>query len=385
MQAGWHKGAPSPFPLPLGERIKERGKRYFEMKKLTIPHSNQQRMELLRLGILSTAGINTMAIFNVIEKVDGVRLQAVASRNLTDAEKYANKHDIPQSYGDYQDILDLPYIDAAYIPLPNSMHAEWAMKALRAGKHVLCEKPMAVSVKEAQELLKEQKKSGKVLMEAFHYRYHPLAQKVEEMTRGGELGDVVEVGASFCTWLPGSKHIRYSKELKGGALWDLGCYTVDAVRWIAGCDEAKVTSAEMKMMPVCVRERTGRRTGVDHTTRANLQFANGIKANIHVTFKHLFPIELKITGTRGSLRVFSPFMPVVPAGRKLRLPVYQMWLKKGMLLKPYVFPSEPTYYYQLCAFRDAILAKQQPVTSPEACIVNTKINEAIRHKTKIKE
>lgn len=346
------------------------------MKRTTTERrSKQQSQESLRLGILSTAGINTMAIFNVIKKVDGFRLQAVASRDSAAAEKYANERGIPQSYGNYQDILDLPYIDAVYIPLPNSMHAEWAIKALQAGKHVLCEKPMAVSVGEAKALIEAQKKTGNVLMEAFHYRYHPLALKVVEMVREGQLGDVMEVSASLCTWLPGSKHIRYSKELKGGALWDLGCYTVDAVRWIADCDEAKVTSAEMKMM----------HTGADHTAKAELQFTNGIKATIHVTFNHLFPIELRVKGTRGSLWVLSPFMPVVPAGKKLRLPVYQMWLRKGGFLKPYVFPSQPTYYYQLCAFRDAILAEQQPVTTPEACLANTKIIEAIRHKTNIKE
>lgn len=324
----------------------------------------------LRIGILSTAGINTMAIFNVIDRVEGMRVQAVASRNLAAAEKYANKHGVPQAYGSYDEILEFPFIDAVYIPLPNSMHAEWTIKALEAGKHVLCEKPMAVSVKEGQDMLKAQKKSGKILMEAFHYRYHPLALKVEEIVRGGDIGDVTEVNTGFCQWLTGSNTICFDKNLAGGVLWDMGCYCVNAVRWLAGCDDADVTAAEMKMM----------RTGVDHTASASLVFSNGVKANIYTTFKHFFPVNLIVKGTRGSLYVFAPFNPVVAATKNVRIPIYRMTVKRGVVPKPYFFPTEATYTYQLCAFRDAILHGKKVVTSPQDCLANTKIIEAIKNK-----
>ncbi len=324
----------------------------------------------LRLGILSTAGINTMAIFNVIDRVEGMRVQAVASRNLAAAEKYANKHGVPQAYGSYDDILNLPFIAAVYIPLPNSMHAEWTIKALEAGKHVLCEKPMAVSAEEAQDMLRAQKKSGKILMEAFHYRYHPLALKVEEIVRGGDIGDVTEINTGFCQWLTGSNKVGFNKNLAGGVLWDMGCYCVNAARWLAGCDDAAVTSAEMKMM----------RTGVDHTARASLEFSNGIKANIYTTFRHFFPVNLIVKGTRGSLYVFAPFNPVIAAAKNVRVPIYRMTVKRGVVPKPYFFPMEATYTYQLCAFRDAIRDGKNFTTTGQDGLANTKLIEAIRVK-----
>ena len=325
----------------------------------------------LRLGILSTAGINTMAVFNVVERVKGMRVQAVASRNAQTAEKYANKFNVPQAYGAYDEILNLPFIDAVYIPLPNSMHAEWTIKALEAGKHVLCEKPLASSVKEVQDMIKAQKKSGKVLMEAFHYRYHPLALKVEEIVRGGDIGDVMEVNSGFCQWLPGSNKIYHDKNLAGGVLWDMGCYCVNAVRWLADCDEAEIISAEMKMM----------HTGVDHTTRATLEFKNGVKANIYASFRQLFPVNLIVKGTRGSVYVFAPFVPVIPASKNIRIPVYRMNVKRGIMPKLYFFPVEATFTYQLRAFRDAIVEGTSFPTTPQACIANTKIIEDIMKKS----
>lgn len=352
-------------------------------------------MQPLRLGIISTAGINTLTIFNVVNKIEGIIVQAVASRDLKTAEKYANKYNIPQAYGNYNEVINLPYIDCVYIPLPNSLHCEWTIKALKAGKNVLCEKPMATSLKEANTLIKTQKESGKILMEAMHYRYHPVIQKAEEIVRGGEIGEIIEVSSSFCQWiplyklqsklsqgkisdaissffqsLPISRQTSYRSDLKEGVLWDMGCYTIDAVRWIAGCNTAKVVSTEMKMM----------HTGIDHTTKARLLFSNGVNASIYVSYQHFFPMNLKIKGSKGSLVITSPFSPVAPVG-PLNIPVYQMWVRKGISLKPYIiFPTETTYYYQLCAFRDAVINGQQPITSPQSCLENTKIIEAIQRK-----
>lgn len=350
-------------------------------------------MQPLRLGIISTAGINALAIFNVIKKVEGIIVQAVASRGLKTADEYANRYNIPQAYGDYNEVINLPYIDCVYISLPNSLHSEWTIKALKAGKNVLCEKPMATSTKEANELIKTQDKSGKILMEAMHYRYHPVIQKAEEIVRGGEIGEIIEVSSSFCQFLPLYKlqsklsqgkisdaimsffqslpidrQTSYRKELKEGVLWDMGCYTIDAVRWIAGCNSAKVISAQMKMM----------HTGIDHTTKARLLFSNGVKASIYVSYKHFFPMDLRVKGSKGSLVITSPFSPVAPVG-PLNIPVYQMWVRKGISLKPYIlFPTETTYYYQLCAFRDAVINEQQPITSVLSCLANTKIIEEIQ-------
>jgi predicted dehydrogenase len=352
--------------------------------------------EFLRIGILSTAGISVLSIINVIKKIEGFVLQAVGSRDLKTAEKYANKYSIPQAYGSYEEILNLPYIDCVYIPLPNFLHFEWTIKALKSHKNVLCEKPMVTSKREAKSLIKEKRKTGKILMEAMHYRYHPLARKLEEIVRSGDIGKIIEVNSSFCQWIPiwrfqnfllkgklkeailsfpdfipVDKNSSYKKEKKEGALLDIGCYTVDAVRWIANCDTAKIISAEMQMM----------KGGVDHTTRANLLFLNGVKASIYVSYKKFFPMEIRVKGTKGSIIFTSPFAPVISISENLNIPVYQMWIKKGISIYPYIiFPTETTYYYQLLAFRDAVFKCENPITSIENSLANIEIIEKIIEK-----
>lgn len=345
------------------------------------------KREPLRLGIISTASINYLAILSVIQKINGIVVQAVASRNRIKAEEYANKQFIPQAYGSYEEMLEMPFIDCVYISLPNSMHAKWAIKALESGKHVLCEKPMATCKEEAQQLLEAQNKSGKILMEAMHYRYHPVLLKVEEIIRNGEIGKVVEVNSAFCQWLPVSNHVRYEKDLKGGVLLDMGCYTIDSVRFIFNLDNllsgncifnldkspVTIIKAKMKML----------KTGVDCSTQASLLFSNDVRASIYVSYEHYFPIEISVKGTKGSLYLFSPFAPVFPISKFFNLPLYQLWIKKAFKTYPIIiFPLETTYYYQLTAFRDFIIYGNKPKTSPEECLLNTMIIDEIREKAK---
>lgn len=339
----------------------------------------------LRLGILSTAGISVLSIINEIKKIDGIILQAVASRTKKRAEEYANRFGIPQAYGSYDELLSIPYIDCVYIPLPNSMHFNWSIKALEKGKNVLCEKPLVTSTKEVLSLVKAQKKSGKVLMEAMHYRYHPLWKKVEEITRGGEIGDIVKINVNFCQWLPLWKFqneiykgktkeaiLSFFKKYNESVLFDMGCYTIDAARQIANCNEARIISAKMKTT----------NAGFDHTTYADILFANGIKASIYVSYQHFFPVDIRVKGTKGSLVLSSPFSPVVPA-QPVNIPISQLWIKKGIFSYPCViFPTETTYYYQLRAFRDAVTTKQEPITSLQNCLANTKIMEDIQKKAR---
>lgn len=352
--------------------------------------------EFLRIGILSTSGVSVFSILNASRKIKGVVVQAVASRSLKDAERYANRFNIPQAYGSYEEILNLPYIDAVYIPLPNSLHGFWTIKALKAGKNVLCEKPMATSIKEVREIIKTRETSGKILMEAMHYRYHPIIKKMVEVIKSGKIGKVREVRASFCqwiplwkmqnailrgkpsevissffNWIPISKNVPYKKQLKEGALWDIGCYCVDALRLIAECDEAEIISAKMEMMP----------KGIDCETSAEILFANGIRGKIYVSYKHFFPIEIKVKGTDGTLILTFPFMPVISLAGNRNLLISSLWVRRNSIFYPYVIrEKEPTYYYQLLAFKEAIFKNKNPVTSAENCFANTQIIEAIIEK-----
>jgi predicted dehydrogenase len=194
----------------------------------------------LRIGVLGTARISTTALLEPAARVPEVRVAAVGARNSSRATAYAEQHDIPVAYGSYDGLLADPDIDAVYIPLPNSLHGPWTLLAIAAGKHVLCEKPFASNAAEAARVADAAAASGLVVMEAMHYRYHPLIWRLAELT--GELGPVrhIQCWTSFVISDPGD--IRYDYALGGGALMDGGCYALDCLR-LLGPGEPAVTGA----------------------------------------------------------------------------------------------------------------------------------------------
>jgi predicted dehydrogenase len=194
----------------------------------------------LRIGVLGTARISATALLEPAARVPEVRVAAVAARDASRATAYAEQHDIPVAYGSYDGLLADPDIDAVYIPLPNSLHGPWTLLAIAAGKHVLCEKPFASNAAEAARVADAAAASGLVVMEAMHYRYHPLIWRLAELT--GELGPVrhIQCWTSFVISDPGD--IRYDYALGGGALMDGGCYALDCLR-LLGPGEPAVTAA----------------------------------------------------------------------------------------------------------------------------------------------
>jgi predicted dehydrogenase len=194
----------------------------------------------LRIGVLGTARISATALLGPAASVPEVTVAAVAARNRSRAAAYAQEHQIPAAYDGYQTLLEDPDIDAVYIPLPNSAHGPWTLTAIAAGKHVLCEKPFASNALEAERVADAAAGSGLVVMEAMHYRYHPLIGRLSELT--GELGPVrhIQCWTSFVISDPGD--IRYDYALGGGALMDGGCYAIDCLR-LLGPGEPAVTAA----------------------------------------------------------------------------------------------------------------------------------------------
>ncbi len=191
-------------------------------------------MEVVRIGVLGAARIAPAALLKPARNVARAEVVAIAARDPARAEKFATKHGVPAVFADYMALIDAPDIDAIYNPLPNGLHAQWTTAALEAGKHVLCEKPLTANAAEAEQLGAVAQRTGRVLMEAFHWRYHPLAQRMVEIVRGGELGPLRHVSASLCFPLPLFSDIRYRYDLGGGALMDAGCYTVHIVRTLGG-------------------------------------------------------------------------------------------------------------------------------------------------------
>src|SRR5919108_1383071 len=187
----------------------------------------------IRIGVLGAAAIVPMALTNPARSIPEAQILAIAARDPKRAQAFARKHHIPRLHQTYSDLLADPEIDAIYNPLPNSLHAEWTIRALKAGKHVLCEKPFASNAQEAEEMAKVARETGLVLSEAFAYRYHPLTAIVKQIVASGELGTVRHIEAQFCFLLPSAKNIRFQYKLAGGALMDCGCYPVSLIRYLA--------------------------------------------------------------------------------------------------------------------------------------------------------
>jgi xylose dehydrogenase (NAD/NADP) len=194
---------------------------------------------ILRWGLLSTAHIN-QALIPILHSSSGHSLQAVASRDLATARRYAQKHEIPTAHGSYEALLEDPDVDVVYVSLPNHRHTEWTIRALQSGKHVLCEKPLALNVSDVDSMARASAETGRVLAEAFMYRHHAQTLRVQELVRSGAVGNVQLVNGAFTFNIHRSGDIRLSPETGGGSVWDVGCYAISYARMMAGADPAEV-------------------------------------------------------------------------------------------------------------------------------------------------
>jgi D-xylose 1-dehydrogenase (NADP+, D-xylono-1,5-lactone-forming) len=248
----------------------------------------------VRLGLLSTARINR-AIIGAAAKTDAVEVVAVASRDAERAEAYAREHAIPRSHGSYEALLADPEVDAVYVSLPNSLHVEWTLRALEAGKHVLCEKPLARDPDAVERMFDAAAERGLVVMEAFMYRHHPQTRALRECVASGRLGELRQVRASFAFTLDDPDNVRLRPELDGGALMDLGCYCVSGARLVAG--EPELVYGRLRLAP----------TGVDAAFTAVLAFPGDVFAEFHCAFDLPYESGLEAIGSAGRVLVREPF------------------------------------------------------------------------------
>ena len=229
-----------------------------------------------------------------------MELRAVAARDGERARAFAAKHGIPVVHTSYEALLADPEIDAVYNPLPNGLHGLWTMRALRAGKHVLCEKPFTANAEEARAVAAVAQGTGRFVMEAFHWRYHPLAARMLEIVASGEIGELRHVEAQLCAPLLNTRDIRYRPELAGGAAMDMGCYALHFVRTLGGA-EPRVTAARAKLLA----------PGVDRAMEIELAFPNGAtgRAVCSMLSWRLLAASGSVLGTRGRLRILNPWAP----------------------------------------------------------------------------
>ncbi len=300
-----------------------------------------------------------MALIQPAERAAGVTVGAIAARDRSTAESFAKKHRIHRVHDSYADLIDDPELDAIYNPLPNGLHGTWSMRALRAGKDVLCEKPLAANAGEAIEMVECAQRTGRRLIEAFHYRYHRLVEELREIIAGGIIGEVEHYQASFVVPIIRSSDIRYSYDLAGGAMMDLGCYAVHLIRSLAAA-EPRVERAR------CV-ERPAK---IDRTMEADLVFADGRSAEILCSMwsPKILRADARIVGDRGVIRVLNFVAPHLYHSIKIET-------AGGTATRKVGGPS--TYTAQLDAFAVAVRTGQPAITEGRDCIDNMKVIDAV--------
>ncbi|MRH90920.1 gfo/Idh/MocA family oxidoreductase [Nocardia sp. SYP-A9097] len=320
---------------------------------------NEPAVAPLRIGILGAARIAPSALINPAKKNPEVEVAAVAARNPGRAKAYASKHGIDGVYDDYAKLIAAPDLDAVYIPLPNGLHGKWTRAALAAGKHVLCEKPFTANADEAREIADLAKDSDRVVMEAFHYRYHPLTLAAEKVIASGELGKLVRVEAAFCIPLPVFSDIRYNYDLAGGALMDTGCYAVHMARVLGG-ENPEVTAAQAKV----------RDPRIDRAMTAELAFPSGHTGSIRCSMwsSDLLRATARVIGEQGELHILNFIGPQFPHRLTVRS-------ERGKRVER--FTHRPTYAFQLDAFAAAVLRGEPVKTPPQDSIDNMTVIDAI--------
>ncbi len=254
-------------------------------------------MTPLRWGILGTARINRMLI-PPLRVSPGNRLIAVASRDLARGEAYAREWEIGRVHGSYEALIADPEIDAVYIPLPNHLHAEWTIKAARAGKHVLCEKPMALTVDDVDAMASACREAGVVLAEAFMYRHHPQTLRVKELLDSGAIGTLLFLRGSFSFQLARPNDVRLRPEWGGGCLWDVGCYPLSFARFLVGREPLEVYASQVLGA-----------TGIDEAFAGQAVFPGNVLFQFDAGFRSPMRAEMELAGSEGSIRVRHPWRP----------------------------------------------------------------------------
>jgi predicted dehydrogenase len=299
-------------------------------------------MKKFRFGIISTASIGLNHVIPAMQKSSTIEVAAISSRNLAVAQEAATRLRIPAAYGSYEELLADATLDAIYNPLPNHLHAEWSAKAADAGKHVLCEKPLAMNSEEAQELHDYFAAKGLVLNEAFMYRTHPRWKKVKQLVDDGAIGELVSIHSTFCYFDDDPDNIRAVWAKGGGALMDIGCYPISMARYLTG--------SEPEVVGAALRNADG--SEVDTAGAATLAFGD-VLATFLVSTRAGNEQRVHISGSSGRIDIEMPYNAPVDeptyiaittqAGREaVEIPTTDQYQIQGEAFARAVTEGEPT-------------------------------------------
>ncbi|MEQ8633971.1 Gfo/Idh/MocA family protein [Gimesia maris] len=314
----------------------------------------------VRWGILSTAKIGTVQVIPAMQKGSFCEIVALASRNREQAETIASELGIPRAYGSYEELLADPDIDAIYNPLPNHLHVPWSIKAIEAGKHVLCEKPIGLSSAEGQQLLDCATAHPEIkVMEAFMYRHHPQWQLTKKLVQEGAIGDLRTIQSFFSYFNDDPGNIRNQRDIGGGGLMDIGCYPISLSRFIFAAEPQRVSGIV----------EFDEQLGTDRLASATLDFGRGTATFTCST--QLNPYQrVHIHGTTGRIEIEIPFN--APIDRPCKI-----WHQTGTDIKEIELEICSQYTIQGDLFSQAILnSSPVPTLLPDA-IANMKVIEAV--------
>lgn len=315
----------------------------------------------VKWGILSTAKIGREQVIPAMQRGEYSSVHAIASRDQKKAEQVASDLDIPHAYGSYEELLGDPNVEAVYNPLPNHLHIPWTLKALEAGKHVLCEKPLGMDASEVQELKKMMAQYPDLqVMEAFMYKFHPQWVQVQSWLGKNAIGELKSIHTTFCYYNDDPSNIRNFPEMGGGALMDIGCYGISVARLLFR-DEPQKVKGIMESDP---------KMGVDTQTSGILHFTKG-HATFHCSTRS-FPFqEVRIMGTKGRIVVPIPFNPGPDQNTTLQLTI------EGETEEIQV-PASGQYTRQGDIFSKAILDGRKVPVSLKDALGNMKVIDAIK-------
>lgn len=319
----------------------------------------------IRWGILGNATIARKCVIPAIAKSANGRLRALGTRSPRNARDVSDQHGIERVYDTYDGVLEDPEVDAVYLPLPNFLHRSWTLKALAAGKHVLCEKPLALSGGEAREMADAASANNRLLMEAFMYRFHPRSREIKAIVAAGELGMLRSVHAAF-TYAMASEvlesggNARLRPDMGGGSLLDVGCYAVSTARWL------------LAQEPVSVQAQAVYRHGVDVHIAGIMRFPDGVLAGIEAGFVSALQQTYRIVGSEGTIEL--PHNAYIPWEQPARYTRRRKTQEAGEVC---TVPGSDEYRLMVEHFADAALAKQDLEYGPEDSVRNLRVLDAL--------